>query len=229
MTPLRDSTLNKLFLILSLSIFVSNTLVSTQQHPDALYYLVLIEASSTSPNFTDSFYLTAYLKTSIATSTLKYEKLVDIEVNSPSKYVRDYRDLADKFLSRFFSKVRAYSKTAGGEKTYWSLDSHIVEAETIRLSNGVEYREVNTGLYLGGRYRETHSVTFYGLFRTVTLNYEFNVAVILKNIEPQMYVNQLSVVSIPVDLVKNVLLFFAAVTTVISIYVLTNWKKYRLV
>lgn len=141
----------------------------------------------------------------------------------------EYVDFVSKFLSIFFSKVRVYSKDLYGEKTYWGLDSYVVEAKAVKLSNGVEYRETNTGLYLGGRYKEKYSVAFYRAFRYITINYEFDVFVLLKKIEPQIYVNSLNVIDIPVDLIKWLLIFFAVVITLASLYVLMNWKKYRIV
>lgn len=218
---LRGILLNNAFLTLIIFTLTFNytvlySLSTNSQYPSSLMYYLLMNGVSTNIFAQDSFQYGCYVS-----FNLIEEKVIIRDCSGVSGLGRiDPLSIAkvavDTVLKRGFFK-----QYVTGEKSYWSIGSLILEVWVVRTNETVEYRDVKTGLLIA--MESTIRVDFRGI------RYEIKIYAQLNGFEPLSYQNNLSVISIPLEEIKTILVVFALVVIVSCIYVFLRWKEYRIV
>ncbi|MEM4690802.1 MAG: hypothetical protein QXT88_00390 [Desulfurococcaceae archaeon] len=218
---LRGILLNKLFLFTIISTIVFEHSVSyfnfqDTYSPITLTYYVNINGVSTNQLIQDSFQYSCFI-----TFNLRNERRTsgNCRVVEGSRIMDPYR--AAEMVIAFLMEREFIKLNVIGEKSYWSIGALILEVWVIRINNTVEYRDMRTGLLVGVESNLKMVVR--------RVQYEIKLFAQLSSFEPPYYQNNLSVIQIPIEETRIVLIIFASIIVLSSVYVFMKWSEYRIV
>ncbi len=152
----------------------------------------------------------------------------NVKLSGSAFHIINLKNYLASVLKKWYSSIRFVSRQISSEKVYTSIDGRIVEAYLIRKALSVEYREKNTGVYLGGDKVLTINYVFGTGYSAITIKYRVIISSILILVQPESIIDSFSIVTPPS---KTVLLFggiIACLVLIGTIYTLINWDKYNL-
>ncbi len=126
-------------------------------------------------------------------------------------------------LSEQFDSAREYPIR------YLSINGFIVKTIVVRRNNTIEYRDLKTGILLGGEaiYSISIGVKANGI-RTIELG-SFHIRYTVENIEPSTYINELTIINYPQKQYITILLIPAILLTALAIGTLSRWRYYVII
>ncbi len=216
-------------ILILLSPSVANSYHASTNISGMFHYYVIINSQNLDDP-TDSFTVTG-------TITLKVEngeitgiigEMENVKLSGSAFHIINLKNYLASVLKKWYSSIRFVSRQISGEKVYTSIDGRIVEAYLIRKALSVEYREKNTGVYLGGDKVLTINYVFGTGYSAITIKYRVIISSILILVQPESIIDSFSIVTPPS---KTVLLFggiIACLVLIGTIYTLINWDKYNL-
>ncbi len=193
-----------------------------------LEYLVIVTGSrSDNPLETVSFECTFKIDivnnkpVRVSASNFSIEELPDI-INSV------FKDFIRNLIVKWFNSFKLFRKTIGFDKTYLSINGLIIEAYIVNGINGVEYREVNTGLFVGGDQFIQLEVAFRTLMYRLSYIYNLSIVSYLYHIQPPDMLSKFAVINPPVEYVRTITLAAAIIFIVLAVITLVRWEYYSI-
>jgi hypothetical protein len=188
------------------------------------YYFILHISFENSqlPSFTIAGFVKVDVKNNIITGI---EGDITGFTSSGSPYTEALtRRLATMILSDWIHRFQLASGVTGGEPMYTSVDGVIVRAYVVRTNNQIEYREANTGVYLGG---VTNGETVFK-YNHGEILVAYQISSILVNITPTSILSYFNVVQPPVQDVSLIGGVAALIILGGAVYTVVNWRNYNL-
>jgi hypothetical protein len=223
------------FLIILLSTYPILSMLSHINHVDdkqsftgTLEYLVVVTGSrSDNPLEIVSFECTFKIEITnnklvrVSAGNFSIEELPDIISAVFKDFIRD-------LIIKWFNSFELFRKTTGFDKTYLSINGLIVEAYIVNSVNGVEYREANTGLFVGGDQFIQLEVTLRTLMYSLSYMYNLSIVSYLYHIQPPSILSRFAVVNPPVGYVRTITLTAAIVFIILAVITLARWEYYSI-
>ncbi len=173
----------------------------------------------------------------IVTLELNNNKITNIKINSlnvmdPPGYGLNIKKFVIGIIAKWLDKIVLYDLEKSGETGYVSVNGKIIETYIIRKNDGIEYREKNTGLFMGGIHivtytsslEETHYIS--SLSR---LTYGVKIQSYLIAVKPDTILDKLYVIEPPIQSVRVLGSIISIVLGVLALYTLSRWDDYRII
>lgn len=209
-------------------IFVSNSMIMPshlESITGTLKYVIIVNGVRTDDPFDIvSFQCTVSLrvKNNQVTDITATDFMID---NLPYAVSSRFREFVKSLIIKWFNSFNILDKSHSNYKTYISVNGKIIEAYIIDKRDGIEYREVNTGLYVGGDQFLQISVGFTPL---VSLKYNLSIISYLFSVEPDQLMNYFSIIEPPTEQVRDVAILVAVAVVVLAIRSLAKWEEYSI-
>ncbi len=188
------------------------------------YYVVIDNTLASDP--AESFTLTLKVSVVVQNGVITgiAGEIGNIDVSGTAFKIPNIYDYTLHVLKEWFTNIKFIRRVTGGEKIYTSVNGFIVEAYMVHDGRNIEYREKNTGLYLGGDMHLTIIINAGGL----RLKYFVVVSSLLVSVKPSRILETFSIVQPPSTQVLIIGGLIAGLVLLGSIYTVVNWSKYNL-
>ncbi|ADI31464.1 hypothetical protein [Staphylothermus hellenicus] len=220
--------LSTLFLVpLALISGIVSSFNNLQTITGEIRYLVIVDgARSDNPLDMVSFQCVISLK--IENNKVESISASNFIINNiPDSVSYRFQEFVKTVIIKWFNSFSLFDKVESNYKTYISVNGKIIEAYIVSGNNGVEYREANTGLYVGGDKELQISIE---TISPMHPKYRYNLSIIsyLFSIKPEQIINSLAVIEPPTSIVRNTTIIIAATITVLAVRTLMKWKDYSI-
>ncbi len=190
----------------------------TTSYTGTLYYIVQLSISS-SNGF--SIPVECVIKASVVRDEIRAAEIINLNYLSTFNLPPDILKIIEYSLKYWLGNIELFNHVKSNTETYVSIESKIVKAYVITLGGTIQYREVNTGFYLGGIVNNV-------FYRSVTGTYRINLISYLYKLSPDTILKQFAVIEPPRE---KVMLFGTIILLIILggvIHTFYRWKDYKL-
>ena len=127
-------------------------------------------------------------------------------------------------FQQWFNMLKLFDKTNGIDKAYLSVNGKIIEANIVLKNNGTEYREVNTGLFVGGDQFLIYKFKIYSRSISVVLS----IISYLIEISPQSLLDKLCIINPPIFETRIATMAFAFIVLALATITISKWEYYSI-
>ncbi|MCD6300771.1 MAG: hypothetical protein J7L82_01725 [Staphylothermus sp.] len=191
----------------------------------SLKYMVIIDGYDPNNQF-NTITLQCIVTMHIVDNKLESAEATNVTIESiwftPSK--RLITSLLRDIFLQWFNMLKLFDRTDGIDKTYLSVNGKIIEANIVTRDNGTEYREVNTGLFVGGDQFMIYRFIAYGR----SIDFVLSIVSYLIEVTPENILTKLFVVEPPVLETRTATLAFAFLIIALAALTISKWEYYSI-
>ncbi len=192
------------------------------------YYLTIVEGYLENTAY-GSFLVQATAIFDIRNGQIQHVYLQNISVYGIPRGLTNINDLIRSIYLQWLENVELVSSTTSNDITYVSVNGKIIKACICVEDHRIEYRDLNTGIYLGGESSFTTTIDLRIWRRTIQIPAYVVITSYLVKTEPTSIVEKFCVVEIPIEKVRLFGGFIAAVIIIGAVYTISKWDKYTIV
>ncbi len=190
----------------------------TTSYTGTLYYIVQLSINS---NNGFSIPVECVIKASVVRDEIRSVEIINLNYLSTFNLPPDILKIIEYSLKYWLGNIELFYHVRSGTETYVSIEGKIVRAYVITLGRTIQYREANTGFYLGGIINDIP-------YRGATGTYRISLISYLYKLSPDTILKQFAVIKPPRE---QVIVFGTIILLIIIggvIHTFYRWKDYRL-
>lgn len=221
-----------LLAFLAFSVFVSLFIpvnATTYNIQDGKYYYLTIVEGHLGNTAYGSFLVQATAVFDIRNSRIQHVYLQNISVYGMPHGLTDINNVIRSIYLQWLEDIKLVSNTTSSDITYVSVNGKIIKACICIEDNRIEYRDLNTGIYLGGESSFTTTIDLRIWRRTIDIPAYVIITSYLVRTKPTSIVEKFYVVEIPVEKVRLFGGIIAAMIVIGAVFTISRWDKYKIV
>ncbi len=190
----------------------------TSSYTGTLYYIVQLSISS---NNGFSIPVECVIKASVIRDEIRSADIINLNYISTFNLPPDILKIIEYSLKYWLGNIVLFIRVKSGAETYVSIEGKIVRAYVITLGGTIQYREVNTGFYLGGIVNDI-------FYRGTTGTYQISLISYLYKLSPDTILKQFAIIEPPRE--KVIVLGTIILLIILGgvIHTFYRWREYRL-
>ncbi|MCD6195744.1 MAG: hypothetical protein J7J82_03050 [Staphylothermus sp.] len=191
----------------------------------SLKYIVIIDGYDLNNQY-NTITLQCIVTMNIVNNKLESAEATNITIANiwftPNKKI--ITSLLRGLFQQWFNMLKLFDKTNGIDKTYLSVNGKIIEANIVSKNNGTEYREVNTGLFVGGDQFLIYKFKIYSR----SISFVLSIISYLIEISPESLLDRLCIINPPIFETRIVTSAFAFIVLVLTVITVSKWEYYSI-
>jgi len=191
----------------------------------SLKYIVIIDGHDLNNQY-NTITLQCIVTMNIVNNKLESAEATNITIANiwftPNKKI--ITSLLRGLFQQWFNMLKLFDKTNGIDKTYLSVNGKIIEANIVSKNNGTEYREVNTGLFVGGDQFLIYKFKIYSR----SISFVLSIISYLIEISPESLLDRLCIINPPIFETRIVTSAFAFIVLVLTVITVSKWEYYSI-
>ncbi len=191
---------------------------SSYTYTGSLYYIVQISISSSNGL---SVPIECVVKVNVINNEIRSAEIISVNYLSSFNLPPDIVKIIEYSLRYWLNNIILFSNQRSGTETYVSIEGKIVKAYVINHESFTEYREANTGFYIGGVINNIS-------YKSSSGTYNVDLMAYLYKLNPDTLLKYFAIIEPPRE---KVILFGAILLLIILggvIHTFYKWRDYRL-
>ncbi len=191
----------------------------------SLKYIVIIDGYDLNNQY-NTITLQCIVTMNIVNNKLESAEATNVTIANiwftPSKKL--ITSLLRGLFQQWFDMLKLFDKTNGIDKIYLSVNGKIIEANVVPKNNGTEYREVNTGLFVGGDQFLIYKFRIYGR----PISFVLSIISYLIEVGPESLLDKLCIINPPIFETRIATSAFAFIVLVLAVFTISKWEYYSI-
>ncbi len=190
----------------------------TSSYTGTLYYIVQLSISS---NNGFSIPVECVIKASVIRDEIRSAEIINLNYLSTINLPPDIFKIIEYSLKHWLGNIVLFTRVKSSAETYVSIEGKIVRAYVITLGGTIQYREVNTGFYLGGVVNDI-------FYRGATGTCQISLISYLYKLSPDTILKQFAIIEPPRE--KVIILGTIILLIILGgvIHTFYRWRDHRL-
>ena len=191
---------------------------SSYTYTGALYYIVQISIRSSNGL---SVPIECVVKVNVVNNEIRSAEIISVNYLSSFNLPPDIVKIIEYSLKYWLNNIVLFSNQRSGTETYVSIEGKIVKSYVVNHEGFTEYREANTGFYIGGVINNI-------VYKSSTGSYSIDLMAYLYKLSPDTLLKHFAIIEPPRE---KVILFGTILLLIILggvIHTFYKWRDYRL-
>lgn len=218
------------FLVFSVfsSLFIPMSVATYSLQDGKYYYLTIVEGYPKNTVY-GKFLVQATAVFDIREGRIQYVYLQNISLYGIPRGLMNINNVIRSVYLQWLENINLVSNASSSDVTYVSVNGRIIKACICIKDDRIEYRELNTGAYLGGESFFTTTIDLHIWRRTIEVPVYVIITSYLVRTEPISIIEKFCVVEIPVEKIRLFGGIIAAIIVVGAVFTISRWDKYAII